>query len=291
MGNMELPLVIFTILSQMSVGGLLYLWLLDRALPDAGPVIPGRRVAWWLVGCLGAGLVASLFHLGHPLNAYRALTHLSTSWLSREILLFSLFFLLLVVYASQWRDGGNRASRLGVGGIAAVVGVLGVAASAMIYAMPSRPAWNNLGPVLFFLLTTGLLGGLMMALFLHTAAKRGSLADPAQDRWYRWLRQGIWGTLVASLLLTILYLSMLSSGSPEARATAQNLLGSPVFWLRAAVGWLAPVALLGHWASRKNGRLPGTALITGLFLLVLAGEILGRVLFYAATVGMQVAGF
>ena len=38
-----------------------------------------------------AGMLAAVFHLGQPLKAWRFFLGLKTSWLSREILAFSLF--------------------------------------------------------------------------------------------------------------------------------------------------------------------------------------------------------
>ena len=46
-------------------------------------------LAIWPV--MGLGFVASLLHLGNPMNAYRAVTNLDSSWLSREILFGILF--------------------------------------------------------------------------------------------------------------------------------------------------------------------------------------------------------
>jgi anaerobic dimethyl sulfoxide reductase subunit C (anchor subunit) len=88
METREFALIAFTILAQMSVGSFLVLLvvrffavskagekqadeLADRALYAIGPV-------------LVLGLAASLLHLGNPLNAYKAVTNFSTSWLSRR---------------------------------------------------------------------------------------------------------------------------------------------------------------------------------------------------------------
>ncbi len=58
----------------------------DGALLVIGPV-------------LALAFVASLFHLGSPLNAPRAVVNLGTSWLSREIFFGSLFALAGAIFA------------------------------------------------------------------------------------------------------------------------------------------------------------------------------------------------
>jgi len=49
---------------------------------------------------LGAGLLASFFHLGHPERAWRAATQWRTSWLSREVIALPAFMFMVVVYAA-----------------------------------------------------------------------------------------------------------------------------------------------------------------------------------------------
>ncbi|MEE9358294.1 dimethyl sulfoxide reductase anchor subunit family protein [Candidatus Vondammii sp. HM_W22] len=45
-----------------------------------------------------AGLVASIFHLGHPERAWRSMTQWRTSWLSREVIALPAFMLLVFFY-------------------------------------------------------------------------------------------------------------------------------------------------------------------------------------------------
>jgi len=44
-----------------------------------------------VVALTGAGLVASIFHLGHPERGWRAASCWRTSWLSREVIVLPLF--------------------------------------------------------------------------------------------------------------------------------------------------------------------------------------------------------
>jgi len=49
---------------------------------------------------LGAGLIASFFHLGHPERAWRAASQWRTSWLSREVIVLPVFMALVLGYAA-----------------------------------------------------------------------------------------------------------------------------------------------------------------------------------------------
>ncbi len=47
---------------------------------------------------LGAGLVASFFHLGHPERAWRSIARWRSSWLSREVIVLPVAMLLVFLY-------------------------------------------------------------------------------------------------------------------------------------------------------------------------------------------------
>ena len=81
MEHYELPLVIFTVLSQMSVGmALLLTWGTLR-----GTLIT-TRMHWLVTGLvLAVASIAAVLHLAHPDRAYDALRNLKHAWLSREI--------------------------------------------------------------------------------------------------------------------------------------------------------------------------------------------------------------
>ena len=56
-------------------------------------------VAWGALALLGAGLVASVFHLGHPERAWRAASQWRTSWLSREVIVLPALMLAVGAHA------------------------------------------------------------------------------------------------------------------------------------------------------------------------------------------------
>jgi len=297
MGDWEWPLILFTVLGQIAIGIILMLWWLarNRNHLDTQLFKRGVHVSG---GLLLIALLASLFHLGHPEAAYRALAHLGSSWLSREILFFlltSMAWIYLfrlsrqqtsshtlgsgasIITTAETAAGGQPTGNLSLGlGITSLLGLLGIASSAMIYVLPRVPAWNNGGPVLFFLLTTGLLGALC------TLVLGGNLLQAAQKRLLLLVSLGC---TILSLILSVIYGSMLSA-SMEGATSLNFLLSSPLFWVRALVGWLAPLLLLV--SLLKSPHLDKTNLILTVTLLAGLGEILGRALFYLSATGIQI---
>ncbi|OIQ61195.1 anaerobic dimethyl sulfoxide reductase chain C [Moorella thermoacetica] len=269
MTNWEWPLVFFTVLSQMAVG---YLALVVPA--TAGGKGNHARIYLLPAGLLAAAMVISLAHLGHPENAYRALTHLGSSWLSREVLLFGLTFLLLVFTILVARAANQFLVRV-TAVLALGSGLLGILASAMIYVLPARPAWNNFNTVLTFYLTAFLLGpalGLFMQRFSPGPA--AGVEGSATGRALALL-------LVLSIISSLSYLSLLAGAGPEARLTVHALVASPWWWLRVVAGWLAPLGLSYQLYRKGHGSL---ALTLALLILLLAGELMGRALFYGTAV-------
>jgi DMSO reductase anchor subunit len=148
-------LVWMTTLIQLSVGTLLV------------SVISGRAncIALTFILALTAfSLNISVLHLGRPAYAWRALKMWRRSWLSREVMLFGLFFVSLSsltlaswLWAYPYPLAENHA--LGVLECAASgIGVAGLLASARIYLVPARPAWNTSHTPIDFVLSALLLG-------------------------------------------------------------------------------------------------------------------------------------
>ncbi len=81
------PLVFMLVLTQLSVGAFVVLWLLDMLGRGTGLTI----TALASLTLAGISLGASTLHLGRPIYAFRALKGLRRSWLSREVLTLSLF--------------------------------------------------------------------------------------------------------------------------------------------------------------------------------------------------------
>ena len=121
------------------LGGLAALGLLPPSpffLPAA--VVIGLAFA-------NAGLAASMLHLGHPERAWRAFTQWRSSWLSREgVAALATSPPALAFAALWWVFGADALATRVLGAIAAVLGLVTVGCTAMIYASlkPIRQ-WHN----------------------------------------------------------------------------------------------------------------------------------------------------
>ncbi|CAM8097976.1 MULTISPECIES: dimethyl sulfoxide reductase anchor subunit family protein [Enterobacter] len=153
----ELPLLIFTLFLQGSVG--VTLWL---AVGAAGA--PQRSVLAAAVGAFvlaSVGLLSSAMHMGYPLNALNALRHVSSSWLSREIVFASLFLaavglaiLLLLAKKPGWKP---------LLAVAGLVGLVDVFCMAQIYMHASVVTWQHINTLVLFLGSVGIIGSALMA--------------------------------------------------------------------------------------------------------------------------------
>ena len=177
----------------------------------------------------------SIFHLGRPAYAWRALKMWRRSWLSREVLLFGLFFALLFsVTACSWLWAFkiipispvvlDTASWLAV-----ALGIAGVVASAFIYLVPARPAWNMVHTPLDFLLSAAVLGSTLAPLLSLTASRMTSL-PLFQHFYFSRVSFTAWPTMCAVALWlvnqAVRLVRLHDAGLFEKRATA-SLLHTP----------------------------------------------------------------
>ncbi|MBA3326234.1 MAG: dimethyl sulfoxide reductase anchor subunit [Rhodobacteraceae bacterium] len=150
-------LILFSVLSGLGFG--LMAWLGAGEVQVGGWIAAGFAAAALVLA--GAGLVASLFHLGQPRRALKAFSQWRSSWLSREAAFAVATSASFAIYAALWALLGLRVAPLGwmVTGLA----IATVGATAMIYAqMRSVPRWRSpLTPALF--LVASLAGGALIA--------------------------------------------------------------------------------------------------------------------------------
>jgi anaerobic dimethyl sulfoxide reductase subunit C (anchor subunit) len=301
MNTSEFALIVFTIAAQMSVGAFIVLGgvhffaarsagvqeadtLSDRALLAIGPVMV-------------FGLIVSILHLGNPLNAPRAILNLGTSWLSREILFGLLFAAFGFLFAlMQWRKLGSPGLRNIIALVAAVFGIGLVLSMAMVYyTLPSVPAWNNWATIVSFFATTILLGALAISVayvgsYAYLHARKGEESEQQRHILAVTLR---WMALVALVMLGIqfiilpIYMGYLASAGPTAERSAAILVDEHgwLFALRLILLFLGAgvfsLFIYRFARSARNVRLLST-LAFAAFALVLAGELIGRYLFYAS---------
>jgi DMSO reductase iron-sulfur subunit len=254
----EAPLILFTLLGQLAVGGF---WAASWLFPPLWTLAdrlttPLRLIPHLIVGLgLGLGLLASFAHLGSKRNAWRALTHLSHSWLSREILfaiLFGLGWLITTVEGFFLKQFTSE--------LTAIVSILGIGliySMGQIYRLPAAPGWNDWRTNAGFFVSAFLLGlSAMSSLLTYEARLSGVPVPPI-----------FWMFVGTSILLALLVQLAMTQ-----KWTSDILFHSIRFWMiifgvaLTVVGIFYPAGM--DWLSWL------------IFLTVLTEETLGRWLFY-----------
>ena len=297
------PLVVMLVLTQLSVGAFFVGLVLERSCD--GP-LPETWRPLHAAAALGFGLLAltaSLFHLGRPQFAFRAILGLPHSWLSREIVAFGAFaalatFYAIVVFAgSAMTESGIRA----LGWSTAGTGAIAVFCSTMIYVATQRECWSLLKVGVRFALTSTLLGIAVVWLSVLTstivspsAALRTSVhacgptlcwalvaVTLAKLAWEGAIIRHLWLRNMTPLKRSALLMTGELSNVTLARF-ALGLLG----------GAILPSLLAGESAalSLDAGSLQFVTLTGFMFATCLVGELLERYLFFAACAAPQMPG-
>jgi formate dehydrogenase iron-sulfur subunit len=297
-------LIAMTTMIQCSVGSLVAGVLYRSAGPGVLACVLGITIF---------ALNISVFHLGRPAYAWRALKMWRRSWLSREVALFGLFFLsIMAVTMASWVSAAGASTSLmsslqrwsplaaqllgqplwpsllpWLGWISAVLGIGGIVASAFIYLVPARPAWNMTHTPIDFLLSAGLLGATLLPLLTQISNGvegyipfLGTLLLPLmRQRSGQAVRPQV---ILAALWLVnqlIRALRLRHSALFEARASAE-LLNTTDF--RAGFILLAGLSL-------GAGVLSITGAPLGAFLAALGAVLMGRYLFFVTVVPLNMA--
>lgn len=270
------PLVIMLVCTQAALG----LQVADLvARPGTASIVtqyvtlPLRPLGGAAVALLAVGLAASVAHLGQPFRAWRIFLGLRRSWLSREAVLFGVWFPALVFSVLL--------PRLGSGLIAATLGSAGVFCSVMIYADTRRRAWR---------------AGPSLARFFGTAGVTAVAALAAA-------RPDVTSLVTLALALGTKLLLEARAARPAGEheadaglfpelATARLLTGRfrPVLGLRvvaAAAGWLALLARV----DQPAGDVTHYVTTAGALALLLAGELAERYLYFRTVDAPRMPGY
>ncbi|VEB99171.1 DMSO reductase anchor subunit [Cedecea lapagei] len=285
MGNgwHEWPLMVFTVVGQCVAGGFIVMALAlfygvnDKATRRRTELM---MVVLWVL--MGIGFIASILHLGSPLRAFNSLNRLGSSALSNEIASGSVFF---AVGGFWWLLTVMGKMPQALGKIWAVVtmmlGVVFVWMMSRVYLIDTVPTWFSIWTPLSFFLTMFIGGPLLGYLLLRAAGVSG---------WgMRLLPVMTLLALLVSMIVVLMQgmeLATLRSSVQQASALVPEY-GSLMAWRMV----LLVVALVCWVTPQLKGSRPGVGLLTLAMALVLAGELIGRGVFYGLhmTVGMAIA--
>jgi anaerobic dimethyl sulfoxide reductase subunit C (anchor subunit) len=271
----EWPLVFFTVLGQAAAGTALFLILPLYIFPDWSAIrsVDALRIAGpaVVVVLLGEAAVFSLFHLGRPQRAFKALAKSGSSWLSREVTAEMIFGIASAALAVlSWKMPRSAAATTLSVLVVAEAGAF-VYSMARIYTIKAVPVWYSPATPVSFVSTALVLGSLIGAIL------SGIVGTPGLDqaRLHSGLTSAALITLGAAFVIAVLYAPRFGIfARKEPFPVAPPARG--LVWvqaLRLALLGLA-VALVGF----------GVALVPALALAFLS-EILGRFVFYSLPSG------
>lgn len=301
MNAAELPMILFTVLAQMSVGAFLTLGLIQvygalRKVPSA-TVDRVSHAALFAVGpLLMVGFLAAFFHLNDPLNALNTFRHVGASWLSREIAFGVLYGALgFLTTAMEWFSWGPRRARQALGILTALAGMgLIIAMTCVYYSVRTIPAWHTPVTWLLFIGSTLLTGPLAVGVALLFSWTRQRVRDEhgTPTAWSRLLERiqvtseapmdaacsrlvarclqliAVISSIAGAVLLVSypFYLMGLARGGAASRAASEHVLDgvadSPVLGIRLVL--LAAVVVLVRFVAyqrAKDATRPSHALV------------------------------
>ncbi|WP_127959765.1 DmsC/YnfH family molybdoenzyme membrane anchor subunit [Serratia microhaemolytica] len=278
----EWPLMLFTVTGQFVVGGMIVIGLAlisGKLTEREARAVHGSMLFLWLL--IGAAFAASLMHLGTPLRAFNSLNRIGESALSNEVaagLLFSivggLYWLLAMV--KKMPQALGRVWLV----VTMLLGLLFVYAMTRVYQVETVPTWHSGYTTINFLLSMLIGGPLLGALLLRAAG----LEVGARNQLILVSVFAVLLSLAVALLQTS-ELAMISSSVQQASALipayGQLMVWRLVLLVLGLSCWIFP--------QLHYGNVSVLGLLLGLILLF-AGELLGRALFYGLhmTVGVSV---
>jgi len=226
-------LIVFTTLSGLGFGlaAILGLGLIMAPTPQ-----------WWVIyngvalALIGAGVLSSTLHLGHPERAWRAMTQWRSSWLSREGVLAALTTIILLGFAAEGYAEGHGNLKIGIA--VALLSLATIWSTAMIYvSLKTVARWHHpLTPFVF--VGYAISGGLVLAAALDALANGGMslLAQPALM------------ALISTAIVTMIWTKQAGaegSGSTPESATGLGNLGE--------VRMLMPPHSEENWLQHEMG--------------------------------------
>jgi len=299
LNSRENPLVVFTLLSQASIGAFVLSFLSPRL--DIGftgiaqQPLAYQVLLFTLLGMQALALLMSTIHLGKPFRFYRGFNNLRHSPVSREAATLMLFFGSLGIHflslaipywvalpSVAWGWTHNIS-----GWIAAIAGPVSLYFMHRIYRIKARPFWNHwqvltsfygtmlsLGSAVLITasLIVGLLGGtsiaeshgLLLSMMIGLGLEGIGLVFHARD-----LRRG--------------------GGEGSASHLQQTTRFGYTYWLRNVLLAAAAVVLGILYISGPG--MAGTSLLTLVALLMaLSASLIGRALFYILVIPTTMPG-
>lgn len=270
MGN-EMPLVVFTVLSQLAIGLLITSQLAGDATGNNK-----KRIYTWILGITAISMLVALMHLGDPFGAYRAIVNVGSSWLSREnIFLGAFLFCIAILFLKVRQDAAANVTYLGWFG--ALLGLGAIISTVNIYYLSSIPAWMSVYTYIAFLSAMLILGNSLLPMFL----------DFNQNKSSRVIKIIVFCNVLLFVVQLAYFVPYLGYLNAEASLSADYIMDHMGMWLFGQSLLLLGILGTGYAAKKhiSTQRSANVWLASG-FTLAILGITIGRYLFYASGMPM-----
>ena len=275
----ELGLSIFSVCLQTSIGMMMFLFIFERFNALKSKILVFTALCIAVVGVL-----SSFLHLGNPTNAYLTINNISSSWLSREIFIVSVYTAALFLYFILRFIKGcfNPAfDILGFG--VAIIGLITLYVMSEAYISTSVPFWDSVNTYFEYYLSAVMLG----AMFFY-AIMYGQLSV---TKFYNF-------SVIILLSVGLLAVSYvfhglgLSQGSIAARQSEAVLFSYS--WLMGIIWALGGISMCLFFFNGIKFQKENTAALSPVNLFVVSAAllflaaILAKLIFYVAMVTTSV---
>lgn len=269
-----LPLAMFILMAELVIGAFLVMLLAD-AEGEVTNGFLGLNATIFFGGALFAWWIRSTY----PSTALLAAAGVRAEWLGREGSAFGFFLVFLGLYTVvSWF--GWRRGRLGFGALAALAGVGTLVSGGMAY---GQSTWAGVGTVANFLAASMVLGSAMTGMLLGHWYLVTPLLSP---RPLRHMTVVLFVALLVQIVSLPFYLGLVAF--PAASTAGRQLLDNYglILGVRVSLGLLFPIVLaaLAWHTTRIKAMRSATGLLYIAAGVVLAGEIVAKVLFFIAGV-------
>lgn len=272
----ELPLLFFTILSQMAVGILL---VGQVAVVGQGSTPTSSRLrnqCFFALIFIGIAALLSMIHLGTPTHSPFTIMHIGSSWLSREIFMVIATGACIAGLAYiRWKMPDSRLSMI-LAVSACVLGFILIYTMSKVYNSPFMPGWAGNSTFFLFLASTLILGSLWQG----CAAGCVKVKEDSGTRYVFWR---IFLFALAGFVLMAIFIPL---AMPEPSLTMNSYISpdnfSKIPFMQALHACLSGTGILAFcyafWQIMREKS--ATALLVTALLLAISGEIVGRMAFY-----------
>jgi anaerobic dimethyl sulfoxide reductase subunit C (anchor subunit) len=282
----EWSLIVNSLLVQLAAGMFIFTAVFRMVLADPAEreavfrlTAPGMVITGPI---LAIGMFSSFFHLGNPFRAFRAVANMGSSWLSREILFTSIFFML---WAVCFFLEIHEMSCQTVTWLTVLSAILSVTSMAGIYYSTGKPGWHSITTYTGFMGSIIILGSMGTATLFLTAGEISQSVN-ALANISIFLLLGVLALKLFQQLILISQLNLnndiiwnidkLVAGSVPRKDLAALHKTLTLWGLLLSIAGAVPALFI---VNSVNHETAGRCIIASA-VFVLAGEFLGRAGFY-----------